>query len=83
VTQPVAPVGEPAPPAPSEPSGPDDATVPVEPVPEAEPQEKEARPPAGGTAKRRRRPRSADHDPSIIPGLADDEHDDEIGRTGP
>nr|WP_285697643.1 NADH-quinone oxidoreductase subunit NuoB [Actinomadura sp. NBRC 104412] len=57
-------------------AGPEDATVSVEPVTEE---------PPGRTG--RRRPRPDDHDPSIIPGLADDEHDDgghddEIGRTG-
>ncbi len=72
-TQPVPPV------APTEPpeAAPDAATVPVEPVTEEPP----------GRTTGRRRPRSDDHDPSIIPGLADDDHDDgghddEIGRTG-
>nr|BFE33134.1 hypothetical protein GCM10010200_053850 [Actinomadura rugatobispora] len=94
VTQPVTPVDEPPPAAPGDATVPVEP-VPEPPPAEATARDDgteqdggtrpdiEARPPAGGAARRRRRPRSADHDPSIIPGLADDEHDDEIGRTGP
>lgn len=50
-------------------AGPADETMPVEPVAD----DRDARP------GRRVRDRS-EHDPSIIPGLADDGHDDQIGR---
>ena len=50
-------------------AGPADETMPVRPVAD----DQDARP------GRRARDRS-EHDPSIIPGLADDGHDDQIGR---
>ncbi|MCP2343407.1 NADH-quinone oxidoreductase subunit B [Actinomadura rupiterrae] len=67
-----------------------DATRPLETPPdEVQPPADEVQPPAdaeqhehGGGTRRKRRFRPEDHDPSIIPGLADgDEGDDEIGRT--
>jgi NADH-quinone oxidoreductase B subunit len=62
-------------------AAPDAETIPIEPVKDESPIEHvEDEPPA---RRERGRARSGDHDPSIIPGLADDDgHDDEIGRSG-
>jgi NADH-quinone oxidoreductase B subunit len=76
VTRPVPPPEEPAAPAPS--GGPADATIPVEPLPEERPEPEQRQEPE------QPRRRSADHDPSIIPGLADEDggDGDGAGREG-
>ncbi|GAA0549306.1 NADH-quinone oxidoreductase subunit NuoB [Actinomadura livida] len=76
-----------------EPPGPADETLPVpaiedEPAESAHPDDEtrpvpvvDEQPPAEGNARPGRRARDrSEHDPSIIPGLADDGHDDQIGR---
>nr|WP_149259665.1 NADH-quinone oxidoreductase subunit B [Actinomadura sp. K4S16] len=96
VTQPVGHLGDAEPPAEPEPEavGPADVTQPVrnlgetetEPEPETPPvlptdttqpvhmpEDEHATAPEGGGV-------NPEHDPSIIPGLVDDEHDDQIGR---
>ncbi|GAA1899525.1 NADH-quinone oxidoreductase subunit B [Actinomadura bangladeshensis] len=89
-TQPVLHLGDvPAEPEP-EPVRPDDETQPVQarpadetPADETPPDEVTRPVPPLKDETERRRVRSADHDPSIIPGLVDDDdddHDDRIGR---